>query len=98
MSGYETWAFLGGCLTVTVVLPLLKSLARWITGNGSKKTSIYALHHGVLNLDLLPKSMWMNMGYWKVRYSQVIACLEDCDKKDRKAYVRLYSRMPKPPR
>jgi hypothetical protein len=27
---------------------------------------VYGLDHAVLNVQLPPQSMWMNMGYWKV--------------------------------
>lgn len=30
---------------------------------------IYGLEHSVLNLELPPKLMWMNMGYWKGQVS-----------------------------
>jgi hypothetical protein len=29
--------------------------------------SFYGLDHALLNITLPPPSMWMNLGYWKVR-------------------------------
>lgn len=30
---------------------------------------VYGLDHAVLNVQLPPQSMWMNMGYWEVSLS-----------------------------
>lgn len=30
------------------------------------QASVYGLDHAVLNIQLPPQSMWMNMGYWEV--------------------------------
>lgn len=35
---------------------------------------IYGVDHGILNIDLPLQTMWMNMGYWKVRS---LLCLEN---------------------
>ena len=35
------------------------------TQHGGSNGRIYGLEHGILNLELPPKTMWMNMGYWK---------------------------------
>ena len=29
---------------------------------------LYGLDHAVLNIQLPPQSMWMNVGYWEVLY------------------------------
>ena len=44
----------------------MKYLKNFITGEVPTKKKINALHHAVLNIDIPPKSMWMNMGYWEV--------------------------------
>lgn len=31
-----------------------------------KSVKIYNLDHAILNINIPPTSMWMNMGYWKV--------------------------------
>lgn len=28
--------------------------------------NLYGLEHAILNIDIPPRSMWMNMGYWEV--------------------------------
>ncbi len=66
ISWSEIRAYLAGCSTILLVVPLLKYLTRRITQRGQEANKIYALHHGVLNIELPPKSMWMNMGYWNV--------------------------------
>ena len=30
--------------------------------------ALYRLDHGILNIDMPPKTLWMNMGYWKVKH------------------------------
>ncbi|KAK8133325.1 methyltransferase domain-containing protein [Apiospora kogelbergensis] len=34
-------------------------------GIGKRNDRLYSLDHGKLNLELPPRSMWMNMGYWR---------------------------------
>ncbi|KAK8073155.1 hypothetical protein PG996_006503 [Apiospora saccharicola] len=34
-------------------------------GFGKRNDRLYGLEHGKLNLELPPKSMWMNMGFWR---------------------------------
>lgn len=33
---------------------------------GGARNDVYGLDHAVLNVQLPPQSMWMNMGYWEV--------------------------------
>lgn len=33
---------------------------------GKPRKDIYGLDHAVLNMQLPPQSMWMNVGYWEV--------------------------------
>lgn len=33
---------------------------------GKPRKDIYGLDHAVLNMQLPPRSMWMNVGYWEV--------------------------------
>jgi hypothetical protein len=43
------------------------SLAAKNSGNKDAAIGeIYGLDHGRLNVEMPPKSMWMNMGYWRV--------------------------------
>lgn len=43
-----------------------------------RSDKIYGLEHGRLNMDLPTKSMWMNIGFWKVcdLYVETLCCLE----------------------
>lgn len=34
-----------------------------------ERLDMYGLEHAFLNLDLEPRSMWENVGYWKVSFS-----------------------------
>lgn len=42
---------------------MLGYLKRALSG---PRTDLYGLDHAVLNVQLPPQSMWMNMGYWEV--------------------------------
>lgn len=33
---------------------------------GAKEEKLYGLDHAILNVEVPPRNMWMNMGYWKV--------------------------------
>jgi hypothetical protein len=60
---------LGACLP-TVLIWLGKLLTEYVlirAGDGGQR-SIYGLEHAKLNIEVPPRSMWMNMGYWKVCY------------------------------
>ncbi|KAF2841815.1 hypothetical protein M501DRAFT_997995 [Patellaria atrata CBS 101060] len=66
-----SWRTVGTYLTFWIAgltsFPILSILLKKATCRNSKKgEAIYGLDHGRLNLDL-PTTMWMNMGYWKVR-------------------------------
>lgn len=58
--------YLAGCFTGSVLLVLVKLLFRFIERHLRGESVIYGLHHGILNAEMPPKSMWINMGYWKV--------------------------------
>jgi hypothetical protein len=36
---------------------------------GGARNDVYGLDHAVLNVQLPPQTMWMNMGYWEVGFS-----------------------------
>lgn len=36
------------------------------SSHNGRDSSLYGLDHAVLNVDMSPRTMWMNMGYWKV--------------------------------
>lgn len=62
----QIWTYLAGCLTVFILSALTKYLKSLKAGEEPTKKKVYKLHHAVLNIDIPPKSMWMNMGYWDV--------------------------------
>lgn len=33
---------------------------------GVNENKLYGLDHAILNVEVPPRQMWMNMGYWKV--------------------------------
>ncbi|KAK6860828.1 hypothetical protein PG995_004464 [Apiospora arundinis] len=43
-------------------------------GVGKRNDRLYSLDHGKLNLELPPKSMWMDMGYWRDTEDFPTAC------------------------
>ena len=49
-------------LTVLVVVSAMTWFGR------SAKKEVYGVDHGILNVQM-PKTLWMNMGYWKVPIS-----------------------------
>lgn len=52
---------------------------RWSRmGDESAQKRLYRSDHGVLNVQLPPQSMWMNMGFWKV-YSSHRVPVPDAD-------------------
>ena len=51
-------------LTILLSSALLRWIRRGILGE------IYWLHHAILNIDVPPKTTWMNMGYWDVSKEQ----------------------------
>lgn len=74
MPGYSQ--FLSGLVMFALGLlapSVAKSIAAAIESHQERfglrqrqiKRSVYGLQHGILNIDLPPKAMWMNLGYWK---------------------------------
>jgi hypothetical protein len=39
------------------------------TVNSKPERPLYRFDQGILNIPLPPRTMWMNMGFWKVRYT-----------------------------
>lgn len=50
-------------LSATSLLPFL--LGRQKRDVTAKDQRVYGLEHGVLNIELPTRTMWMNLGYWK---------------------------------
>lgn len=45
---------------------LLTTLLAPIAALFTRRKDLYTLDHAVLNIQLPPRTMWMNMGYWEV--------------------------------
>lgn len=61
-----------GCISGILFVPMLAFALKKASGYLflSKEEGIhelYRLDHGILNVEVPPPTMWMNMGYWKVR-------------------------------
>lgn len=39
---------------------------------GVNENKLYGLDHAILNVEVPPRQMWMNMGYWKVSHTNPI--------------------------
>lgn len=52
--------FVSGILAVIVIFFIKR-----------ERTEAYSLDHGILNVTT-PKTLWMNMGYWKVVFSEAV--------------------------
>lgn len=59
-------------LSIFLVAVVALLVARWIfrsrRANQVDNKRLYRVDHSVLNIPLPLHSLWMNMGYWKVRY------------------------------
>ena len=53
-------------LTVVLSSILIKWILKGTRGDDPINSKIYGLHHAILNIDVPPQTMWMNMGYWEV--------------------------------
>lgn len=62
-------SFLYGWICGLLFIPFIKnatsSLFRYCFAD-SGEDKLYGLDHALLNIEMPPPSMWMNMGYWKV--------------------------------
>ena len=57
-------AFICGILLWPISKAIVRRLLHFMPATADRKSRIYGLEHGVLNLGL-PATMWMNVGYWK---------------------------------
>ena len=65
-SPSQIGAFVAVGLTISFLSTLVKWMSKQIIGHEPNEKKIYGLHHAKLNIDVPPKTMWMNMGYWEV--------------------------------
>lgn len=67
-----TYVYVAGCISGVLLVPLtyaLKRVAGYLfLSQDDGDYNLYKLDHGILNVDVPPASMWMNMGFWKVRW------------------------------
>jgi hypothetical protein len=66
------YVYVAGCISGAVLVPFLthklKQIAEYLFLSKDKGDhDLYRLDHGILNVEVPPASMWMNMGFWEVR-------------------------------
>jgi hypothetical protein len=66
------YIYVAGCISGAVLGPLLTHALKQIAGylflsKDEGDHDLYRLDHGILNVEVPPASMWMNMGFWEVR-------------------------------
>jgi hypothetical protein len=66
------YVYVAGCISGAVLVPFLthalKPVATYLfQSQGEGDHDLYRLDHGILNVEVPPASMWMNMGFWEVR-------------------------------
>ena len=60
--------FISGVLLVPFLTRALKRVAGYVfVSKDEGDHDLYRLDHVVLNVEVPPTSMWMNMGFWEVR-------------------------------
>ncbi|KAE8310879.1 hypothetical protein BDV41DRAFT_359460 [Aspergillus transmontanensis] len=57
---------------LAMVLGVIERIIQYIIGVDDSK--LYSLDHAILSMEIPPRSMWMNMGYWKNTSSFTKAC------------------------
>ncbi|KNG80097.1 hypothetical protein ANOM_011681 [Aspergillus nomiae NRRL 13137] len=57
---------------LAMVLGVIERIIQYIIGVDDQK--LYSLDHAILSMEVPPRSMWMNMGYWKNTSSFIKAC------------------------
>lgn len=66
------YVYLAGYISGIVLVPILASVLKnawgyFFLSKDEGGRDLYRLDHGILNVEAPPSTMWMNMGYWKVR-------------------------------
>ena len=66
------YIYVVGCISGAALVPILtymlKRVARYmLLTKDDVSHDLYRLDHGILNVDVPPATMWMNIGYWKVK-------------------------------
>jgi hypothetical protein len=50
-----------------IMIPVVKWCMRRLY-DSSSDDGLYGLDHAILDIEVPPKNLWMNMGYWEVRH------------------------------
>ncbi len=66
ISPSQVGAYVAVGLTILLSSTFIKWILKGSLGDKPIKKKIYGLRHAMLNIDVPPKTMWMNMGYWEV--------------------------------
>ena len=66
------YIYVVGCISGALLAPFLTFVLKRVAGSlfltkDDAGKDLYRLDHGILNVDVPPATMWMNMGYWKVK-------------------------------
>ena len=65
------YVYVTGCVSGAVLVPFLtralNRFAGYLFSKDEGDHDLYRLDHGILNVEVPPASMWMNMGFWEVR-------------------------------
>lgn len=63
--------YVAGCLSGVLLLPIATFLLKriMVSKKDEDDHALYRLDHAILNVEVPPKTMWMNMGYWSVSYN-----------------------------
>jgi hypothetical protein len=65
-SAHSGLDFLAGWISAIIVTYTIKWYTRHLYDSSSNK-GLYGLDHAILNIEIPPKNLWMNIGYWEVR-------------------------------
>jgi hypothetical protein len=66
------YVYVAGCISGAILMPFLTHALKRVVGylflsKDEGDHDLYNLDHGILNVEVPPASMWMNMGFWEVR-------------------------------
>lgn len=66
------YVYIAGCISGALLVPYLTHALKRLAGylflsKDEGGHDLYRLDHGILNVEMPPASMWMNMGFWEVR-------------------------------
>ncbi|KAH7418957.1 hypothetical protein BKA64DRAFT_649752 [Cadophora sp. MPI-SDFR-AT-0126] len=73
------YVYIAGCISGVVLVPYLTHALKRLAGylflsKDEGGHDLYRLDHGILNVEMPPASMWMNIGFWEQTTSFPAAC------------------------